>query len=517
MRRVLVVFLLSFLLPSFATPADAQTFRTDDPVIKAMWEEGMDESQTEWMAQILTDYIGPRLTGSPNFQDAVDWLVQLYKTWGVDVRADEYGTWRGWDHGITHVDLVGPRVQTLEAKLLAWSPGTDGPIDGDVVAIPVFDNAAEVEEWLPSVAGKFVLASAPEASCREPQRFAELAREETVERMNEERSERQQSWATRLRALGGGQQAHARLEQAGAIGVLTSRWSGGWGVNKIFSASTETAVSLDLSCEDYGMLYRMYAARQTPRIRVNAEAEMLGTVPQFNVIATIPGTELPNEYVMLSAHLDSWHGATGATDNGTGTITMLEAMRILKETYPNPRRTIIVGHWGAEEQGLIGSRAFAEDHPEIVENLQVLFNQDNGTWRTEYIQTQGLSKASGNLASWIAQLPTEISSGIELGLPGPQETGGSDHVSFMCEGAPGWRLQSHYPDYRQYTWHTNRDTYDKIVFDDLKNNATLAAMLMYLASEDPVRVPRDRAVLTDARTGETRSWLQCRNARRSYN
>ena len=113
-------------------------------------------------------------------------------------------------------------------------------------------------------------------------------------------------------------------------------------------------------------------------------------------------------------------------------------------------------------------------------------------WYAEYIQTQGLVGAAGNLARWIAQIPTDITSSIELGLPGPQERGGSDHVSFLCYGAPGFRLQSHYPDYRQYTWHTNRDTYDKIIFDDLKNNATLAAMLMYLASEDPERVPRDR-------------------------
>lgn len=515
MRRALLTM---GLIAATASPVVGQTFRADDPVLRSMWEEGMEESQTEWLAQILTDYIGPRLAGSPAYQDAVDWLLELYDVWGIEVEAQEYGTWRGWDHGITHVDLVGPRVQTLEAKLLAWSPGTDGPVDGDVVAIPVFSDDLTVDDWLPTVAGKFVLASAPEASCREPQRFAELAREETVERMEAERQARRQSWNVRLGALGGTQIAHRRLENAGALGILTSRWSGGWGVNKIFSAATETAVSLDLSCEDYGMLYRMYSARQTPRIRVNAEAEHLGTVPQFNVIATIPGTELPNEYVMLSAHLDSWHGATGATDNATGTITMLEAMRILKETYPNPRRTILVGHWGAEEMGLIGSRAYAVDHPEVVENLQVLFNQDNGTWRIEYIQTQGLSAAAGNLARWIAQIPTEISENIELGLPGPQETGGSDHVSFMCEGAPGWRLQSHYPDYRQYTWHTNRDTYDKIVFDDLKNNATLAAMLMYLASEDPERVSRDRAVLPeDPRTGEPRTWLPCRNVRRSFN
>jgi carboxypeptidase Q len=288
-------------------------------------------------------------------------------------------------------------------------------------------------------------------------------------------------------------------------------------VNKIFGAQTFQAVSIDLSCEDYGLVYRLTERDQGARLRIDAEAEELGTVPMYNVIAEIPGTELPDEYVMLSAHLDSWHGATGATDNGTGTITMLEAMRILRAAYPSPRRTILVGHWGGEEQGLIGSRAFTEDHPDIVANLQALFNQDNGTWRVDYIQTQGLAGASANLGRWVAQLPTEISEHIELDLPGPQEIGGSDHVAFLCHGAPGWRLQSHYPDYRQYTWHTNRDTYDKIIMDDLKNNATLSAMLAYLASEDPERVPRDRALLPpDPRTGEPREWLPCRSARRSW-
>jgi len=145
----------------------------------------------------------------------------------------------------------------------------------------------------------------------------------------------------------------------------------------------------------------------------------------------------------------------------------------------------------------------------------VAFNQDNGTWRIEYIQAQGLLGASGHLANWVAQVPTDISEHIELDLPGPQERGGSDHVSFLCHGVPGWRLQSNYPDYRQYTWHTNRDTYDKIIFDDLKNNATLAAMLAYLASEDPERVPRDRSVLPLDANGEPRDWIQCRPARRS--
>jgi Zn-dependent M28 family amino/carboxypeptidase len=287
-------------------------------------------------------------------------------------------------------------------------------------------------------------------------------------------------------------------------------------VNKIFSAPSQSVPAIDLSCEDYGMLYRMAEAGQSPRIRVDAESEFSGEVPQFNIIAELRGTELPDEYVVLGAHLDSWHAATGATDNGTGTIMMLEAMRLLKEAYPAPRRTILVGHWGAEEMGLIGSRAFVEDHPEVIDGLQVAFNQDNGTWRIERIEGQGFLGAGAHIAAWMSLVPREISGHVTLEFPGSQENRGSDHSSFVCMGVPAFRLQSDYEEYRQYTWHTNRDTYDKIVFDDLKENATLAAMLAYAASEDPERVPRDRAILpVDPATGEPRAWMTCGTARRS--
>jgi carboxypeptidase Q len=124
-------------------------------------------------------------------------------------------------------------------------------------------------------------------------------------------------------------------------------------------------------------------------VSVHTESKELGVVPTFNTIAEIKGSEKPNEYVMLSAHFDSWDGGTGATDNGTGTLTMMEAMRLLKKFYPHPKRTILVGHWGSEEEGLNGSRAFVEDHPEIVQNLQALFNQDNGTGRVVNISGHG--------------------------------------------------------------------------------------------------------------------------------
>ena len=288
-------------------------------------------------------------------------------------------------------------------------------------------------------------------------------------------------------------------------------------MNKIFDTAVEEAVGVDLSCEDYGLLYRLAVSGRQPRIRIDADAQLTGDVPQFNVIAELRGTELPGEYVLLSAHLDSFHGGTGATDNGSGTITMLEAMRILKTVYPEPRRTILVGHWGGEEEGLIGSRAFVEDHPDIVEGLQAAFNQDNGTWRIERIEGQGFLHAGRHIGRWISLVPREISEHITLAFPGAQENGASDHSSFVCAGAPAFRLQSPYDEYRQYTWHTNRDTFDKLVIDDLKENATLAAMLAYAASEDPERVPRDRALLPPVEgTERPRAWMQCGQARRSW-
>ncbi|PAP76323.1 M20/M25/M40 family metallo-hydrolase [Rubrivirga marina] len=498
-----------------AAPASAQHFPTDDPVIREIWTEGMERSQTEALAHHLVDVIGPRLAGSPGLVQAQDWLVETYEAWGVPVRKEEYGTWNAWQPGALHVEMIAPRVQPLVAELLAWSPGTDGPVEGPVVMPPADLTEETVEAWLATVEGAFVLLDAPEPMCRAPQELEANARPETVARLDSLRDAARADWAGRYAALGGAQERTQALEDAGIAGTLSSRWSGGWGANKVFSTDNQRAVGLDVSCEDYGLLARLASSGHAPHLRVDAEAEDLGVVPQFNVIAEVRGTELPDEYVLLSAHLDSWHAATGATDNGTGTITMLEAMRILRETYPAPRRTILVGHWGAEEMGLIGSGAFREDHPEVVAGLQVGFNQDNGTWRFERIEGQGFLDTAKHLPAWMAAVPTEIQAQVTVEVPGEQNNRGSDHTSFVCTGAPVLRLQSPYDEYRQYTWHTNLDTYDKIVFDDLKQNATLAAMLVYQASEDPERMTREMALLPDdPRTGEPRTSGPCVPPRR---
>ena len=494
----------------------AQTFPTDDPVIKRLWDEGMtDKSQAGRLAQVLMDSIGPRLTGSPGHQSAVEWLQQLYRGWGVSARAERYGTWQSWRRGYTRMDLIAPRLRTLEATLLAWSPGTTGPVDGEVMLFPEAADSAAFDAWLPSARGKFVLINQPEPSCRAPESWEKLARPESVQRWKDERDRIRRDYQARTARAGRG--LLQRLDRAGVAGLVSGLWSEGWGVDKVFSTGTRTIPHVQLSCEDYGLMFRLTANRQGPHVRLDARSEDLGEVPVFNVVAELKGREKPNEYVVLSAHLDSWDGASGATDNGTGTITMLEAMRLLKAAYPNPKRTIVVGHWGGEEQGLIGSGAFAEDHPEIINGLQAALNQDNGTWRIEYIRMMGFTRAGEFFARWMSKVPREIENLVDYDIPGEPERGGSDHMSFICRGAPGFRLQSHYPDYRQYTWHTNRDTYDKVILDDLKNNATLTAMLAYQASEDPEKMPRDRRVLPPGPGGQTQSWPACGTVRRSSN
>jgi hypothetical protein len=491
----------------------AQTFPTDDPVIRRMWTEGMEQgSQAYRLAQVLLDSIGPRLNNSPGHARAIDWALRTYAGWGIPARREQYGTWRTWRRGRTHADLLTPRFRTLEATMLAWSPGTSGPVEGDVVVLPATDDSAAFAGWLGTVRGRFVAISFAEPTCRPDESWQQWARPQSLERMRAERDTARRAWQNRMRGAGN---VYARLEAAGAAGILTSNWSAGWGVNKIFSASTQRTPVIDLSCEDYGLLFRLAENRQGPRLRLDADAEFLGEQPVYNVVAEMRGTERPDEYVVLSAHFDSWDSASGATDNGTGTIMMMEAMRILKAAYPNPRRTIVVGHWGGEEQGLIGSGAFAEDHPEIVRGLQAAFNQDNGTWRVDYIRMQGFADAGTSFGAWFGRIPNEIADNIRLDIPGVPETGGSDHMSFICRGAPGFRLQSSYPEYRQYTWHTNRDTFDKIVFDDLRNNATLAAMLAYLASEDPETVQRTQRELPRTAQGNPGAWPRCGTPRRS--
>ena len=551
-----------------AAPVSAQS----DPTLQRIWRLGMDSSHVQRLSQTFLDSIGPRLTGSPGMRSASDWVIGQYKSWGIEAKREPYGTWRGWRRGVSHIDLVAPRVRSLEGTMLAWSPGTNGkPVRAEAIVLPKFTDSTEFVKWLPKARGKIVLLSPAWPTCRPSEDWVRWSTPESKARMDTLIALTQKEWSVMTDASGKPDSAKLyrgtgyalalgtgtlgmRLEKAGVAGMISSRnklsgfvnpfvpgggagspfggggrgataggasargggpaasilaarasaaqpqGAGGWGVIEIFETYNKVAPAVTLTCEDYSLVYRLAENRQTPIIALNLDARLLGEQPAFNTIGMIKGTEKPDEYVMLSAHFDSWDGSSGATDNGTGTMMAMEAMRILKVAYPRPRRTILVGHWSSEEQGLNGSTAFTEDHPEVMKGLQALFNQDNGTGRVQSLSSSGLTDIGGHLASWYSKLPsfyTDSSSAnvvswsfndVPTGNPG-----GTDGAVFACFGTPSFGMSAVGWNYGTYTWHTNRDTYDKIVFDDLKHNATLAAMLAYLASEDPEFIKRERS------------------------
>jgi hypothetical protein len=582
MQRVVKVAAVALALAPALYAQHPTTFPTDDPTIQRIWRLGMDSSHVEKLSQTLFDSIGPRLTGSPGITAASDWVIKMYKSWGIEARRENYGTWRGWRRGVSHIDLVAPRTRSLEGTMLAWSPGTNGtPVTAPVIVLPKFSDSTEFVKWLPKAKGKIVMLSPAWPTCRPSEDWMRWSTPASMARMDTLIAQMQQEWAvmtgpdgrpdsTKLYrgtgyslALGTGTLG-MRLEKAGVAGMITSRTklsgfenpfaaagrgafqaggrggrggnqpgpatargggppasaaaanggrggrgggfgggaqgSGGWGTIEVFETYNKVAPAVTLTCEDYGLLYRLSENGENPKVRLDLNAQLLGEVPAFNTIGVIKGTEKPNEYVMLSAHFDSWDGSSGATDNGTGTMMAMEAMRILSLAYPHPKRTIMVGHWASEEQGLNGSTAFANDHPEVLKGLQGLFNQDNGTGRVQSVTSSGLSDIGRHLKAWYGKLPGFFTDSMSANVVSwafndvpTGNPGGTDGAVFSCFGTPSFGMGAVSWNYNTYTWHTNRDTYDKIVFDDLKHNATLAASLVYLASEDPELIAREKS------------------------
>jgi hypothetical protein len=502
--------IISALLSVLNLPAVFAQNR-QDPVVEAIIQEERSNSQLKVLAHQLMDSIGPRLVGTPQMESARDWALSKYKSWGIHAETQNWGVWRGWERGISHIDMISPRVRSLEATQLAWCPSMGNKtVTAGLVILPDLADSSAYAAWMPSVKGKFVMVSMLQPTGRPDDNWEQFGTAESIKKMKDQRREMTDNWNARIRKSGyTARTLPVALEKAGAAGVVSSNWSAGFGVDKIFGAYTKKIPSVDIMQEDYGLLYRLAESGADPRISVHVESKERGLVPTFNVVAGIRGTEKPDEYVMLSAHFDSWDGASGATDNGSGTLMMMEAMRILQKVYPHPKRTILVGHWGSEEQGLNGSRAFVEDHPDTVSRLQALFNQDNGTGRIINLTGQGYLHSYEYLTRWLSKVPSHIRDSIKTNFPGTPASGGSDYASFVAVGAPGFSLGALSWSYSNYTWHTNRDTYDKLIFDDLGNNVILVAILAYMASEDPNRASTEKALLPiNPRTGEQTKWPQ---------
>jgi carboxypeptidase Q len=509
-------------------PLGAQRFPTRDSLLRAIWAEAMTRSRVRELAQVLTDSIGPRLTGSPGNLAAHDWTVAMYKSWGIIAEKEQYAaSVKSWKRGVTHVDLVSPRTVSLHALMSSWSPGTNGPVEASVVRLPNAKTSAEFSSWLGTVKGKFVLLSAAPISCRPDAQWDEFADSAAINAMREERKRVNDAWVASLKASGAkSEDIPSKIEQAGAAGILVHRWFGRYGMSyleltagsqdmpalHIDGATTERIPMIELSCEDYGLLDRLAHRGQGPRVRVQAESQVVGMAPVLNTIAQIPGREKPDEYVVLSAHLDSWDGGTGATDNGSGTVLMMEAMRILKTVYPNPKRTILVRHWSGEEQGIGTTRSYRADVASVAAKTQVVLNQDTGTGLITRAILYGMPAFATQWARWSSQLPADLTDKLAMNAPGFNRRGATAQT--LCAGFPVVQLFTEHKgtlgwDYN-WTHHTYVDTYDKLSFNDLQHNAAMVAMLAYLASEDPQSTERTApASMYDPASGKPAVWPAC--------
>jgi hypothetical protein len=503
MRRTIRTLALAALpilwAAAAAAPATAQVVQeaVDLDVIRAIREEGFERSQIEALAGHLTDVIGPRLTGSPGMRRANRWTAETFRAWGLEnVVIEPWGEFgRGWRNVSFRGRLLEPYLQILSAWPVAWTGSTNGPARGPAVVIEV-DSAADLERYRGKLKGAFVLATAPPTI--EPEwgpRALRLSTEELLappepREMDPEQRRRMIERFRRRRALRDTVSEFLADEGVAAILSPSSRTYGILRVGGNSAGRDPTKPipipELVLTHEGYGQIYRNVKRGVPVTLEVDVKNEFFeDDLKAYNTLAEIPGADLADEYVMIGAHLDSWHAGTGATDNGAGTIVTMEAIRILKALGLKPRRTIRIALWSGEEQGLLGSRAWLEKHKDLWPKISAYLNVDHGTGRIRGIRNQGNEAAVPIFEAIFWALK-------DLGVVAVRRgsMGGSDHLSFDRVGIPGFAFVQDPIEYSSRTHHTYADRYERLVIDDLKQAAVVVAVTAYhLAMRDEM-MPR---------------------------
>ncbi|MBK7595931.1 MAG: M20/M25/M40 family metallo-hydrolase [Gemmatimonadetes bacterium] len=516
-----------------AAPLLAQE-KVDVATIEKIKSEAMDRSQVMDIMSWLTDVYGPRLAWSPNLTKAGNWAATTMKSWGLsNVALEPWSTpaGLGWENQrFTFVSTAPNFFQVLSAPR-AWSAGTKGKVAGGVVIVPT-DTAMTLEsfkaKYAGKIKGKFMMLTAPNGL--PSQKFTADAVRLTDEQLAQMAAIAPPApGGGRGGAPGGGRGGFGAgglrrfnlttdtfalrfMEQQGVAAVLMlARGSDGTiftdnGAKRDMKAPQVPMVHV--SYESYGRIWRM-AEKNVP---VQLELEMQNRfIPadstSFNVIAEIPGTDpaLKDEVVMIGGHFDSWHAGTGATDNGAGSATMMEAMRILKALDLKPRRTIRIGLWTAEEEGLMGSRAYVAKHygardstglhvtPEQAK-FAAYFNLDNGSGKIRGVYQQLNTAVAPIFQAWMAPFNAGGMKTLTIST-----TGGTDHLTFDGVGLPGFQFIQDGLDYGTRTHHTNMDVYEKIQPEDMKWNAAVLAAFAWQAAQRDEKLPRKPAPAPAAR------------------
>ena len=483
MTRLLTAAALLALAPSLAVAQDAAT-------LARIRDEGMNRSRAPELFDHLTTVIGPRLTGSPAFRQSVDWAAAKFREYGMsNVHLESWPFGRGWTLDGQIAEITQPRFVPLIAHAEAWSPPTNGIVSGTPVYIGDLANEDSVRAHAGAVRGAIVLATKPQEEFITTDRLQPTEHDAPV-RIGQPRPVNatgplsRRTMMSTLRELGAAAVLRPTEGREGTMFVLGNR-----------AMSPENSVpSLIVSSEQYNLIVRMLRDRVPVQLRIGVRASYQSADTNgYNVIAEIPGTDprIADEVVLLGAHIDSWHAGTGAADNADAVAELIEAMRILKATGVRPRRTIRAAIWGGEEQGLLGSRAYAQQHyagpgnAAAREKLSVYLNNDPGTGPIYGWYMEGNAAAKQIFDAWLAPLRD---TGARRNVM--EKIGATDHLAFTALGMPGFNTIQDYTEYDTRIHHTNMDTAERVSADALKQAATVLATFAYQAAMREGKIPR---------------------------
>ena len=536
MKRAFCISLIISMLFVIGAEAQITPEKVDTASISKIKDEGFNHSQAMELMSYLTDVCGSRLTWSPEYKAAADWTSSKLTEWKLqNVHLETWApSGRGWSLRHFSAHMLEPKTIPLIGYPKAWSPATDGTIKGKAVYLDVKADS-DFAKYKGKLKGAIVLISDLRDLPQNFKPFAERLQDDALLKLanaDAGSSQRRGGWRGdttmfhRFREdarLTTAKLEFCRKEKVLAI-VDGARQDGGTlmvvsasapqppdsgrpgppRVNPYDEKAPAILPQVTLAAEHYDRIMRILQKGIPVKLEMEVQVEFTDDMQQgINVIGEIPGTDLKDEVVMVGAHLDSWHAGTGACDNGTGVITAMEAMRILKALDLKPRRTIRIGLWGGEEEGLYGSKAYVTQHlgeragsqqpfgppgeltkKEGYEKFSAYFNDDNGTGKYRGIYLQGNESLRPIFRAWLAPFQDLGASTISL-----TNTGGTDHLSFDAVGLPGFQFIQDPVEYGR-TYHSNMDVYERVSADDLKQDAVMMAAFAYTAAMRDEKLPR---------------------------
>ena len=518
---------LSFLAPLVSLSQKSESI--DSVLLSNITDEGLNRSKIMSTLSMITDVCGPRLTNSAGYKKAAEYVKSTLESYGLqnvvfDYWSEEFG--RGWQLNKFSLQCIEPYYSSLVAYPKAWSPGLKGPVKAEAIYLDV-KTKEDLNTYAGKLKGKIVLFNAPVVLKHsfEPE-ASRLADSSLLEMANAGMDETSRGGRRFGRSKEAQELALLKWQfcmDEGAVATLEASPGTGLSNGTVLVSSATIPISPDVPMEKrirawdpkapkilpqvivaieyYNRLVHMLQNGSIVKLDLTLETVFTPSAPGFNVIGEIPGTDLKDEVVMIGAHLDSWHAATGATDNAAGSAVMMEVMRIVKALGTSPRRTIRIGLWDGEEQGLLGSKSYVKrnlgerldksaPYDSIVlkpaaEKFSVYFNMDNGTGKIRGIFLQGNEAARPVFRTWFKPFEKSGASTITLG-----NTGSTDHISFDNIGLPAFQFIQDPIDYDTRTHHTSMDVFDKILEDDLKQNAVITAVFVWQAANRKELFPR---------------------------